>query len=154
MTKSSLPSEPSATPQERSLGSADDAPMSAAVIQSSRFGAVRVEPDAVIDFPQGLIGLEGRRYTLLDRNPGSGFLWLHSLDDPNLALPVVDPRDFFRPFTLTLTDEERDLIGIEDLSAAQLYVTVRAAPDPRDIVVNLRAPIVVSDRTGHQVLNT
>ncbi len=69
-------------------------------IESTRFGPLQVEPENVLEFPHGLIGLGGRHYTLLDRNPGSGFLWLHSLDDPALALPVVDPRDFFDPFPL------------------------------------------------------
>jgi flagellar assembly factor FliW len=150
----SPPTEVPATPLDPSPTSGEDSSTPAIVIESSRFGALRVEPDAVIEFPQGLIGLESRRYTLLDRNPGSGFHWLHSLDDPGLALPVVDPREFFRPFTFVPADEDRELIGADDLSAVQLWVTVRAAPDPRDFVVNLRAPIVVWERRGHQVLNS
>jgi flagellar assembly factor FliW len=121
-------------------------------IDSSRFGTLEIPPEAVIEFPRGLIGLGGSRYTLLDRNPGSGFLWLHSLDDPQLALPVVDPQRFFAGFQLQVTDDERERVG--DPTAAQVYVTVRAAPDPADIVVNLRAPIVVHEGRGHQVLNT
>jgi flagellar assembly factor FliW len=128
--------------------------MSMTTFESSRFGTVQVPPQDVIEFPLGLIGLGGLRYTLLDRNPGSGFLWLHSLEDPGLALPVVDPRRFFAPFTLQLIAEERERIGAEDPEAAQLYVTVRTAPDPADIVVNLRAPLVVWEGRGHQVLNT
>lgn len=123
-------------------------------IDSSRFGSVQVTAEEVIEFPLGLIGLGGSRYTLLDRNPGSGFLWLHSLEDPSLALPVVDPRRFFPAFELELTEEERERIGVEDPAAVQLYVTVRAAPDPADVVVNLRAPLVVAEGLGHQVLNT
>ena len=49
----------------------------------------------MIEFPFGLIGLGGLRYALLDRNPGTGFLWLHSVDEPALALPVVSPHQFF-----------------------------------------------------------
>ncbi len=124
------------------------------VIQSSRFGTLQVMPEEVLELPRGLIGLGGLRYTLLDRNPGSGFQWLHSLEDPDLALPVVDPRRFFHNFTLQLTSEDRERIGAVDLDAADLYVTVRTAPDPADIVVNLRAPILVWERRGHQVLNT
>jgi flagellar assembly factor FliW len=123
------------------------------VIESSRFGPLQVESEDVIDFPVGLIGLPGRQFTLLDRNPGSGFLWLHSLEDPALALPVVDPRQSFSPFPLALSDEDRDRVGAPDPASAQLYVTVRAAPDPADIVVNLRAPIVIWERRGHQILN-
>lgn len=123
-------------------------------IDSSRFGALEVPDEAVIEFPLGLIGLGGLRYVLLDRNPGSGFHWLHSLDDPALALPVVEPQRFFSDFALVLGDEDRELIGVADLSAAEVYVTVRAAPNPADTLVNLRAPLVVSEGRGHQVLNT
>ncbi len=59
--------------------------------QSIRFGAVEIAEQDVIEFPFGLIGLGGLRYALIDRNPGTGFLWLHSVEDPALALPVVRP---------------------------------------------------------------
>ena len=69
--------------------------------ESIRFGKVEIESEQdVIEFPLGLIGLGGLRYTLLDRNPGTGFLWLHSVEDPALALPVVSPNQFFSTFTL------------------------------------------------------
>ncbi len=123
-------------------------------IDSSRFGALEVPEEAVIEFPRGLIGLGGLRYVLLDRNPGSGFHWLHSLDDPALALPVVEPQRFFSDFALVLADDDRELIGATDLSAVEVYVTVRAAPNPADTLVNLRAPLVVWEGRGHQVLNT
>lgn len=125
----------------------------ATVIDSPRFGTLEVAPADVIEFPLGLIGLPGHRYTLLDRNPGSGFLWLHSLDDPALALPVVDPRRFFSPFTMTISDEDGERVDVSDLNAADIYVTVRAAKDPADVVVNLHAPIVIWQGVGHQVLN-
>jgi flagellar assembly factor FliW len=122
-------------------------------IESARFGALQFADEAVIDFPQGLIGLPGTRYALIDRNPKSGFLWLHSLDDPALALPVVDPRLFFPAFALELGGEDSELIGLEDPHAAALFVTVRARPRPEDITVNLRAPLVVWEGRGYQVLN-
>ena len=50
--------------------------------ESIRFGQVEIPEDDVIEFPSGLIGLGGLRYALIDRNPGTGFLWLHALDDP------------------------------------------------------------------------
>jgi flagellar assembly factor FliW len=123
-------------------------------IHSTRFGAIEIPAEDIIEFPLGLIGLGGLRYALLDRNPGSNFFWLHSLEDPALALPVVDPRLFFRPFPLALADEDRERIGAEDPAAAQIYVTVRTAPDPADVLVNLRAPLVVQEGRGYQVLNS
>jgi flagellar assembly factor FliW len=122
--------------------------------ESIRFGTVEIDAQDVIEFPFGLIGLGGLRYTLLDRNPGSGFLWLHAVDNPALALPVVSPYQFFSTFTLEIAPEDRERTGIEDADGAQLYVTVRATPNPADITANLRAPLLIRDGCGYQVLNT
>jgi flagellar assembly factor FliW len=123
-------------------------------IESSRFGTLRVPASEAIEFPLGLIGLAGSRYALIERNAGSGFLWLHSLEDAKLALPVVDPRAFFPAFELALGEEDIERIGAPQPSGAQVYVTVRAAPDPAETVVNLRAPLVIHAGRGHQVLNS
>ncbi|HEV7162893.1 MAG TPA: flagellar assembly protein FliW [Solirubrobacteraceae bacterium] len=121
--------------------------------ESVRFGEIEVPEEDAIEFPHGLIGLGGLRYALLDRNPGTGFLWLHAVDDPALALPVVDPAQFFSDFKLLLAPEDQETIGIEDPAAARILVTVRAAPNPLDITANLRAPLVIHEGRGYQVLN-
>jgi len=121
--------------------------------QSIRFGEIEIPDENVIEFPLGLIGLGGVRYTLIDRNPGTGFLWLHSVEDPALALPVVNPNQFFAEFSLHMTSEDRERIGIEEPSSVALYVTVRATPDPLDITANLRAPLVIHEGRGYQVIN-
>ena len=121
--------------------------------ESIRFGTVEISAEDVIEFPFGLIGLGGLRYALIDRNPGTGFLWLHAVDDPALALPVVSPHQFFAEFALEIAPEDRERTGIEDTAGATLYVTVRATPNPLDITANLRAPLVIVDGRGYQVLN-
>ena len=121
--------------------------------QSIRFGTVEINPEDVIEFPFGLIGLGGLRYALIDRNPGTGFLWLHEIDNPALALPVVNPYQFFPTFTLQIAPEDQERTGIEDATGAQLYVTVRATPNPLDITANLRAPLLILDGLGYQVIN-
>ncbi len=122
--------------------------------ESVRFGTVEVPAEEVIEFPDGLVGLGGLRYTLLDRNPGTGFLWLHCVDDAALALPVVSPFQFFADFKLEVSDEDRRRIGLKDPAAARLFVTVRATPNPLDITANLRAPLVINGARGYQVINT
>ncbi len=122
--------------------------------QSVRFGALEIQPEEEIEFPFGLIGLGGVRYALIDRNPGTGFLWLHSLEDPALALPVVSPYQFFASFSLQVAPEDRERSGIEDEAAAQVYATVRATPNPLDITANLRAPLLIHEGRGYQVINT
>ena len=121
--------------------------------ESVRFGPVEVAEQQVIEFPRGLIGLGGDRWALLDRNPGSGFLWLHCVEDPALALPVVGPELFFPDFALELSSDEQAAIGLERLEDAEVYVTVRAMPNPLETTANLRAPLLIHSGRGFQVLN-
>jgi flagellar assembly factor FliW len=123
------------------------------IVESTRFGTLEVPPDAVVEFPQGLIGLEGRRWTLVPHDESGTFLWLHSLDDPGLALPVTDPWRFFEGYEVELGDAEAERIGVDDPREAQVYVTVRPDGAEGALSANLRAPIVVAGGRGYQVIN-
>lgn len=124
-----------------------------ATIDSTRFGRIEVAPGSAIEFPHGLIGLDSRRFTLIAREPDAVFLWLHSLEDPSLALPVTDPRRCFADFALELADGERERLALPADDALAVYVTVRANERPEELTANLRAPIVIADGRGHQVIN-
>ena len=125
----------------------------AVTLQSSRFGELQIPAEAVLDFPSGLIGLGGRRFALLARSEESAFVWLHSMDDPDLAVPVTNPWRFFEGFEVELDDAEAQRIGIADPQDASVYVTVRSASALDDFCANLRAPILVVGNQGHQVIN-
>ena len=125
----------------------------AVILESTRFGTLELPPDAVLEFPSGLIGLGGTRYALLARSDESAFLWLHSLDDAGLALPVANPWRFFADFAVELSDQDVERTGIVDPDAVSVYVTVRAASSLEGFTANLRAPIVVSQGRGWQVIN-
>ena len=125
----------------------------AVTLHSTRFGRLEVPAEAVIDFPNGLIGLGGTRYALLAKAEDSAFIWLHSLDDPEIAIPVTNPWRFFGDFEVELSDEEAERIGITAAEQTSVYVTVRAAEELEDFHANLRAPILIAHGRGHQVIN-
>ncbi len=125
----------------------------AITIESSRFGTVEIAAESVVEFPEGLIGLGGHRYALLARDASSPFLWLHSLEDPNIALPVTNPHTFFSDFSVELNDEDAARLEIDDQASLDVYVTVRAAPVLEDVTVNLKAPILIWEGRAFQVIN-
>jgi flagellar assembly factor FliW len=125
----------------------------AVTLDSSRFGTIEVPEEALIEFPCGLIGLGGTRYALLARSEESAFLWLHSLDDPDLAIPLTNPWRFFGEYEVELSDEETARIGVEDAEGVAVWVTVRASGELSEFTANLRAPILVVEGRGHQVIN-
>lgn len=122
-------------------------------IDSTRFGEIEIADEAVIEFPNGLIGLGGSRYTLLLREESQPFLWLHSIDDPSLAIPVTNPAHFFSSYVVEISDEEAERIGISEPSDAAVYVTVRSSENVEDFRANLRAPILLVGGRGYQVIN-
>jgi flagellar assembly factor FliW len=122
-------------------------------IESTRFGSLDIADDAVIEFPNGLIGLGGSRYVLIAREESAPFLWLHSIDDPSLALAVTNPFQFFPTYEVLLSDSEAARIGITSPDQADVFVTVRTAPELENFRCNLRAPILVSAGRGFQVIN-
>lgn len=121
-------------------------------LNSPRFGVVEIPDDGVIEFPLGLIGIEGRRYALIAQDDSS-FAWLHSLDDPSFALPVMNPWQVFVDYEVEISDAEAARIGITQAEGTSVYVTVRATERTEDCSVNLRAPILVADGRGYQVIN-
>ncbi len=125
----------------------------AITIESSRFGTIEIAPESVVEFPDGLIGLGGSRYALVARDAGSPFLWLHSLDDPKVALPVTNPHRFFSDFAVELTDEDVARLALGDGKSVDVYVTVRAAPVLEDFTANLKAPILIRAGLAHQIIN-
>jgi flagellar assembly factor FliW len=123
------------------------------IVNSSRFGELEVAGEALIEFPDGMIGVGGDRFALLAREESGAFKWLQETSQADLALPVTDPFQFFPDYEVVVSDDEAERIGITDPAAAEVLVVVRAADDSGEISANLLAPILVSAGVGHQVMN-
>ena len=124
--------------------------MSTVTVESSRFGTLEIEEGAIIEFPAGLIGLGGRRWAVVSKDPNGPFAWLHSLEDPALALPITNPWGFFADYEVELSDTDTDRVDAGDVA---VWVTVRAGSELGDFSANLRAPILISGGQGFQVIN-
>jgi flagellar assembly factor FliW len=125
-------------------------------MESTRFGSVEIRDDAVLHFPDGIIGLPGTRYALVAQTEASAFLWLHSLEDPAVALPVTNPWLFFPEYEVNVSDEDVRKLGLDGPEGADIFCVVRAAERLEDFTLNLRGPIVLNGdtRVGCQVINS
>lgn len=117
-------------------------------VRSRRFGTFTISPAAVVEIPQGLVGLpQLRRWVVLDHRPGSPFKWLLSIDDPELAFAVANPCELVANYEPPLALAARLL----DTAAGEiaLLVIVTIPSDPTLMTVNLMAPVAVDLRTRH-----
>ena len=136
-------------------------------IRTTRFSEIDVPRDKILRFPQGLIGFEEMKAFAVISHGDSPFVWLQSLDHPDLAFVVTDPRFFVEGYNPTIDLPSAAQIGVslgEEVepgrreSAAgeevRLLVIVTVPDDPREATINLQAPIFVNERTmlGIQVV--
>ncbi len=113
-------------------------------VLSTRFSEIEVPDDRILQFPDGLIGFEDyRRFALVSRGE-SLFLWLQSVDDPDLAFVVTDPLVFVDDYRPRLDEDvRRSLHAAEESDVGYLVIAV-VPEDPRDTTINLQAPIAVN----------
>jgi flagellar assembly factor FliW len=69
-----------------------------------------------------------------------------------MALPVANPWSFFSDYEVELSDSDSATITADPADVA-VWVTVRAGAELSDFYANLKAPIVIADRQGQQVIN-
>jgi flagellar assembly factor FliW len=120
-------------------------------VESTRFGTLEIDPADRIAFPAGLIGLGGRDFVLVDHDDESSFRWLQSVEDPALALPVTNPWAFFADYEVELSDDDTERLG--EAADVEVWVTIRTGAELSDFSANLRAPIVIANGRGFQVIN-
>jgi flagellar assembly factor FliW len=125
------------------------------LLESTRFGEIEVDDHDLLTLPDGLIGLPGTTYTLITTSTESPFRWLHSTEDPELALPVSSPWSFFSDYEVRVPDDDVASLGLSDASGAEILCVVKAADTLEDFTINLAAPIVIhrDRRLARQVIN-
>ena len=71
-------------------------------------------------------------------------LWLQSVDDPAVVLPVVNPRLFFPDYTISINPNEIAELCIENVHNVETYVVMTITDTPEDISLNLQGPILIN----------
>ena len=125
-------------------------------LESTRFGTIDIADETLLRFPAGMIGFPDlERYAIIKQREDSVFLWLHSLDEPGLAFPVVLPWVFYWDYEVKLSDEDMAAINVERADQISIYCVVNVTDNVREATINLFSPIVINnaERLGRQVIN-
>ncbi len=113
------------------------------IIETSRFGQLEVDAGRLIVFDDGILGFPRQHeYALIQTGQGSGFYWLQSVDTPDLAFVVCDPRLFVADYQVPAKFEELQCIGLTQPDQAQVFIIVNKVSDL--LTGNLQGPIVVN----------
>lgn len=121
------------------------------LIQTKHFGKIDLEESKIITFDQGIMGFEEcKQYTILydiedGQNPAIS--WLQSIEEPGLALPVINPFIVKTDYNPVVEDELLKPLGEINEENLVLLLTVTVPTDIEKISVNLKAPFIINADT-------
>ncbi len=127
-------------------------------IKTKHFGEIEFPEGAIIEFPEGIIGYpDYKRFIIIEDKDFEPFKYLQSVDNPDFALPVIDPFLIRKDYLIVVLSEEHQKIGLKSLSKEEKWVAFCVVVIEKDIkksIVNLKAPIIINteERKGIQVI--
>lgn len=117
----------------------------------TRFGEVEYDPEKLLHFPAGIIGLPNLRYFIVMPNKKEGPLfWIQSVDEPDFAFVLTDPTNFFFDYGISPDDSERQSLQIGNDEPYFVLAVVTVPPDQK-ITLNLSAPIIFAPKTNRAI---
>ena len=140
----------------------------ASIKVETRFGELEVDPSQIITFPRGIPGFEkSTKWKLFHEVDEQGnwkrgvVVYLQSVDDGDVSLPLTDPTLFGFNYDLSLSDGEVDELKLEDPSDVLVLTTLSVKspagegashPSIADMYANISAPILINikSRIGMQ----
>lgn len=118
-------------------------------VRTRIFGEIEIADEKIITMDRGMIGFPDlNRFALIfDEEKGqrqSSIMWLQSLDDTDIAFPVMDPHAVKEDYNPNVSEEIVAPLGNLNDENTYVLVTVTVPKKVEDFSVNLKAPIVIN----------
>jgi len=112
------------------------------------FGEIDIEQEKIITFPKGIVGFpELTEFALIhnsEKESAAAVRWLQSMQEPEFAMPVLDPLVVAPDYNPEVEDELLKPIGAIDPESVLVLVTMTVPKDITKMTVNLQAPFVIN----------
>ncbi len=128
------------------------------LVKTKHFGEVDLDDNKVIHFENGIFGFEDyKKYTILyDEEDGEkpDISWLQSLDEPALAIPVINPLMAIPDYNPQVDDEYLNPLGDLTEENIVVLVSITVPENVEKMTANMKAPFIINsdDRKGAQVV--
>ncbi len=110
------------------------------------YGEIDVDERQRLSFPFGILGFEELHdYVLLDASQ-QPFYWLQSVERPEVAFVLIDPKLFRPDYTPDLAENELAEIGIASGEEPLVFAVVTIPENQALMSANLQGPVVINRR--------
>ncbi|MFZ5975296.1 MAG: flagellar assembly protein FliW [Bacillota bacterium] len=118
-------------------------------INTQRFGEIEVQDDRVIRFENGIPGFESlHSFIILNVEQTAPVSWMQSVEEPGIALTVVDPFELVTAYSLEINDAEVEDLCLNDQADLMVLGVMVIPKDITKMTVNLAAPILINTKKG------
>lgn len=118
---------------------------------TTRFGEVEYDPENLLYFPAGMIGLPNLKKFIVMPNKKKGPLfWIQSVDEPDFAFVLTDPTNFFLDYSVIPDASDLQFLQTDQDNSCFVLVVVTVPADQK-ITLNLAAPILFEPATNRAI---
>lgn len=120
-------------------------------------GPRQIAPECVFHFPDGVLGFErAKKYVMMMNEKSRPFMFLQSLDEPDLCFVCVQTFMLRPDYALTLTPEQSAKLALENQDDALVLSLVTVKKDFAETTANLMSPVVINmkSRVGGQFVSS
>ena len=112
------------------------------------FGEIDIEESKIIHFQGGIVGFPDLTdFAIIhdaEKDGENPIRWMQSMQEPNFAMPVMDPLAVCPDYNPTVEDEMLKPIGELNPDSILVLVTLTVPQDVKNMSVNLQAPFIIN----------
>lgn len=111
-------------------------------------GKFLYEEKDIVTFEKSIPGFENLRKFIIKEVEDSGFYILQSLEKAELGFVLISPFSIDKNYEIKLNEEVIKALEINDENQVVLYSIVTLNSNIEKITANLKAPIVINNKTN------
>ncbi len=120
-------------------------------IQTKAMGIVPILDKQIINLSQGFYGFgQYNAFALIDalQKP---FIWVQSMDKPDLAFLAIDPFLFRPDYEINVDDSFLTPLEVDSPSDVLVFVLVTIPPNGEPITANLQGPLIINRKNNRAI---
>lgn len=121
------------------------------LVKTRYFGEIDLDEEKVITFENGLAGFEQyTKYTILydsEKEVRPAISWLQSLEEKDLAFPVIDPITVKEDYNPIISEELIAPLGELNDENLVVLLVLTVPSDVKNVTANLKAPLIINADT-------
>ena len=124
-------------------------------INTKHFGQIEIDNDDVINFKDGILGIENySKYTLVNMPNNEKVVCLQSIEEESIAFLLIKPWDFFPDYDIDISDDELSKIKCHEIEQIAVFNIITLTDDISKTTANLLAPVIINirDKEAMQII--